>query len=57
MDTDLIYIDSMAGDLFLESDADIARYRAVFDHLVAVALSPNDSAALVAEIASKLNGG
>ncbi len=57
VDTDLIYIDSMAGDLFLESDADIARYRAVFDHLVAVALSPNDSAALVAEIASKLKGG
>lgn len=57
MDTDLIYIDSMAGDLFLESDADIARYRAVFDHLVAVALSPNDSASLVAEIASKLKGG
>jgi transcriptional regulator with XRE-family HTH domain len=57
MDTDLIYIDSMAGDLFLESDAEIARCRAVFDHLVAVALSPNDSAALVAEIASTLEEG
>jgi hypothetical protein len=57
VDTDLIYIDSMAGDLFLESDADVARYRTVFDNLVAVALSPNDSAALVAEIASKLKGG
>lgn len=57
LDTDLIYIDSMAGDLFLESDADIARYRTVFDNLVAVALSPKDSAALVAEIASELKGG
>jgi hypothetical protein len=57
VDTDLIYIDSMAGDLFLESTADVARYRTVFDNLVAVALSPNDSAALVAEIASKLKGG
>lgn len=57
MDTDLIYIDTMAGDLFLESDADIARYRTVFDNLVAVALSPNDSASLVAEIASELKGG
>jgi transcriptional regulator with XRE-family HTH domain len=56
LDTDLIYIDSMAGDLFLESDADIARYRAVFDNLVAVALSPNDSVALVSEIASTLKG-
>lgn len=57
MDTDLIYIDTMAGDLFLESDADVARYRMVFDNLVAVALSPNDSAALAAEIASQLKGG
>ena len=54
MDTDLIYIDSMAGDLFLESDADIRRYRSIFDNLVAVALSPNDSASLVAEIANEL---
>lgn len=57
MDTDLIYIDTLAGDLFLESDADIARYRAVFDNLVAVATSPNDSAALVAEIANELKKG
>lgn len=56
VDTDLIYIDSMAGDLFLEADADVARYRAVFDNLVAVAASPNDSASLVAEIASELKG-
>jgi transcriptional regulator with XRE-family HTH domain len=57
MDTNLIYIDTMAGDLFLESAADISRYRAIFDNLVAVALSPNDSASLVAEIASELKGG
>ena len=43
MDTDLLYIDSMAGDLFLESEADISRYRSIFDNLVAVALSPKDS--------------
>lgn len=48
MDTDLIYIDSMAGDLFLESEADVSRYRSVFDNLAAVALSPNESAALIA---------
>lgn len=49
-DTDLIYIDSMAGDLFLESDEDVARYRDVFDNLVAIALSPRKSASFVAEI-------
>lgn len=57
MDTDLIYLESMAGDLFLESDAEISRYRAIFDHLVAVALSPNDSVAMVAGLASEVKGG
>jgi transcriptional regulator with XRE-family HTH domain len=52
MDTDLIYIDSMAGDLFLESDADVSRYTSIFDNLRAVALSPDDSAALIAELAN-----
>jgi transcriptional regulator with XRE-family HTH domain len=51
MDTDLIYIDSMAGDLFLESDADISRYATIFDNLRAVALSPDDSAAHIADLA------
>jgi transcriptional regulator with XRE-family HTH domain len=53
MDTDLIYIDSMAGDLFLESDADISRYSMIFDTLRAVALSPDDSTALIAGLAKK----
>ncbi|MEU0536169.1 DUF5753 domain-containing protein, partial [Amycolatopsis tolypomycina] len=53
-DTDLIYIDSMAGDLFLESEADISRYRSIFDNLVAVALSPNDSVSLITELATEL---
>jgi transcriptional regulator with XRE-family HTH domain len=52
MDTDLIYIDSQAGETFLESDADIKRFRDRFDHLVAVAMSPDDSVALIAEIAA-----
>lgn len=53
MDTDLIYIDSMAGDLFLESDADIKRYTSIFDNLRAVALSPDDSATTIAELAKE----
>ena len=47
---DLVNIDSMAGDLFLESDEDVARYRAIFDNLVAVALSPRKSVSFVAEM-------
>ncbi|MEU4442866.1 helix-turn-helix transcriptional regulator [Actinosynnema sp. NPDC050801] len=52
LDTDLIYVDSQAGEIFLESDADIERFRAGFEHLVAVAKSPDDSVALIAEIAT-----
>lgn len=54
MDTDLIYIDSMAGDLFLESEADISRYSIIFDNLRAVALSPDSSVELVANIAREI---
>ncbi|MCA1708518.1 MAG: helix-turn-helix domain-containing protein [Actinobacteria bacterium] len=50
MDTDLIHIDSMAGDLFLEADADVRRYTSIFDNLRAIALSPDDSASLVVEL-------
>lgn len=53
MDTDLIYIDSMAGDLFLESDADVSRYSSIFDNLRAVALSPDASVTFVAELVSR----
>jgi transcriptional regulator with XRE-family HTH domain len=52
MDTDLIYVDTQAGEIFLESDVDTKRFRADFDHLVAVAKSPDDSAALIAGIAT-----
>ena len=49
---DVIYIDSMAGDLFLEAEADVRRYRLVFEHLRAVAASPDDSRSLVAALSA-----
>ncbi|MET8387658.1 helix-turn-helix transcriptional regulator [Streptosporangium canum] len=47
-DPDVIYIDSMAGDLFLEKEGDIQRYNDICEHLRAIALSPADTAALLA---------
>ena len=47
---DVIYIDSMAGELFLEEEADVRRYRLTFEHLRAVAISPDASRLLVASI-------
>ncbi|MQA24312.1 MAG: helix-turn-helix domain-containing protein [Micromonosporaceae bacterium] len=52
-DSDLVYIDSMAGDLFLEEDADIQRFGLAYDHLRALALSPRDSAKLLASAADR----
>jgi Domain of unknown function (DUF5753) len=43
LDPELVYVDTLAGDLFLEADADISRYRTMFEHLQAIALSPRET--------------
>jgi transcriptional regulator with XRE-family HTH domain len=50
--TEIVHIDSMAGDLFLEAEADVRRYNMIFDKLRAVALSPDDSTSLIATVAA-----
>jgi transcriptional regulator with XRE-family HTH domain len=50
-DQSLVYIDSMAGDLFLEDDMEIRRYILMFEHLRAAALRPDESVTLLAVIA------
>jgi transcriptional regulator with XRE-family HTH domain len=47
---DLIYEERLAGELFLETEAEIDRYSLVFDHLRARALGPRDSSALIATL-------
>ncbi|WP_018656944.1 helix-turn-helix domain-containing protein [Actinomadura flavalba] len=42
---DVVYIESQAGDIFLEEPEEVDRYRVAFEHLRAVALSPAASAA------------
>ncbi|OUC91435.1 helix-turn-helix domain-containing protein [Streptosporangium minutum] len=49
-DPEAIHIDSMAGGLFLEKEADIQRYNDICQHLRAIALSPADTAALIASM-------
>jgi transcriptional regulator with XRE-family HTH domain len=51
---DVIYLDSMAGDLFLEAEADVRRYRLAFEHLRAVAASPDASRALVTALITEV---
>ncbi|TDC56255.1 XRE family transcriptional regulator [Actinomadura sp. KC345] len=52
---DIVYIESQAGDIFLEEDADIARYNLVSAHLRAVALSPSASDSLIAAVGKELD--
>jgi hypothetical protein len=49
-DADVVHIDSLAGDLFLESEADLRRYRILFEHLRAVASSPDQSTSILATL-------
>jgi transcriptional regulator with XRE-family HTH domain len=56
-DPDLVYIDTMAGDLFLEAEGELRRYATMFDHLRAVALSPNETVSLMTAVAASLKGG
>jgi transcriptional regulator with XRE-family HTH domain len=51
---DVIYIDSMAGDLFLEEESEIRRYTLIFEHLRAVAVSPDASVSLVASLIAEM---
>ncbi|GAA1720071.1 helix-turn-helix transcriptional regulator [Kribbella yunnanensis] len=50
---DLVYEERLAGDLFLELEAEIDRYGYVFDQLRARALSPRDSSSLIAELIAR----
>nr|WP_198543153.1 helix-turn-helix transcriptional regulator [Pseudofrankia sp. BMG5.36] len=52
-DPEIIHVDGMAGDLFLDAEADIRRYSLVFDLLRAQALSPDDTAALINNLTAK----
>ncbi|MEV7867097.1 helix-turn-helix transcriptional regulator [Streptomyces sp. NPDC088124] len=51
-DPELVYVDTPAGDLFLESEAEMRRYKSMFEHLQAMAVGPDDSAALLNRIAA-----
>jgi hypothetical protein len=48
-DPPLGYIETLAGELFLESPEEIQRLTGVFDHLLSLALSPRESIKFVKE--------
>jgi len=48
--SDVVYLDSLAGDLFLEKEAELRRYHLLFEHLRAVAASPERSTSMLAAL-------
>lgn len=50
-DPDVVYVDSIAGNLYLDQPADIERCSLVFNHLCASAAPVNKSIKLIAELA------
>jgi transcriptional regulator with XRE-family HTH domain len=55
--SDVIYIESQAADLFLESQLDVSRFTAIFELLRAQALPPEASVSFIERIISELKGG
>jgi transcriptional regulator with XRE-family HTH domain len=56
-DPELVYIDTLAGDLFLEAEADLRRYSQMFDHLRATALSQSQTTDMISAVTESLKGG
>jgi transcriptional regulator with XRE-family HTH domain len=44
---DVVYLENMTSDLYVEREADVYRYAMAFDRLREIALPPRDSAALI----------
>jgi len=55
-DPELVYVDTLAGDLFLEAEADLSIYASMFDHLRAIALSPARTAGMISTVIESLEG-
>jgi hypothetical protein len=52
-DPDVVYLQYRGGSLYLEDSAEVAAYAELFDHLRARALGPDESRALIAQLAGE----
>jgi transcriptional regulator with XRE-family HTH domain len=55
--SDLVYMESRAGGLVLESEPDLVRFRTIFEDLRALGLPPEDSVAFIRERARDMKRG
>jgi transcriptional regulator with XRE-family HTH domain len=54
VDPDVVYVETLAGDIYLEERPDVTRYSIAFDRLLAAALHPDESLRLIEQAASGL---
>jgi transcriptional regulator with XRE-family HTH domain len=52
MVNDVVYVEGLVGNIYLEDAAELDRYKRIFSRLRSIALSPEDSIALAASIAA-----
>jgi transcriptional regulator with XRE-family HTH domain len=53
-DPAVVYVETLAGDIYLEERSDVDRYTLAFDRLLAAALHPDDSVQLIERVASTM---
>ena len=53
-DPAVVYVETLAGDIYLEERADVDRYTLAFARLLAAALHPDDSVRLVQQAAGTM---
>ncbi len=53
-DPTVVYVETLAGDIYLEERADVSRYTLAFDRLRAASLHPDESVQLIEQAASTL---
>jgi transcriptional regulator with XRE-family HTH domain len=54
-DPAVVYVETLAGDIYLEERPDVTRYTIAFDRLLAAALHPDESVRLIEQAASDLS--
>jgi transcriptional regulator with XRE-family HTH domain len=53
-DPDVVYLEGHAGSIYVEEAGEVERYSQIFNHLIAKALSPDDSVRLIREVSGTL---
>jgi len=53
-DRSMVYVETLAGDIYFEQAPDVERYTIAFERLLAAALHPDDSVQLIGQAAAEL---